>query len=778
MVHVRNEWRALLAAALLAGGTASAEPGATRPAPAKIHARLAEKLGEGSGPVSAWVAFTDKPGARPAPATERAAARRAKAGYVPSVEDAPLHAPYVDAVRAAGGALRSRSRWLNAVAVEADRASIERIARLPFVAEIRPVAAFAKRPEPARSLDKRTRELDLDYGLSDVQLGQIRATPLLEAGYSGAGVHILMLDSGFYTGAPCFASTEIERRRDFVDGDDVVEGIAYESHGTQTLSVIGGYDPGWIASPAQGATYYLARTEDTTQEIPAEEDNWIEALEWGESLGVDIVSSSLGYNLWYEYEDLTGESAAISIAAEAAVERGVVVVNSAGNEAQLPWHYVIPPADAPSVLAIAAVNINGDRVSFSSVGPTADGRTKPDLAALGSGVAGIDEPRAVDPNQLYGEVLNGTSYSAPLVAGVSALLLEIHPTITPDLLAAALKATASRAGAPDNQLGWGIVDAYRAALLPVVRHDPAADAAWNGSNAFEIEVEASLYPGFDPPAIVSGGAAAFTDTAFLEAEGAGSYSVELPAASASDARRYYFLFERGDTAYTVPAGAPETYYETGDATPPSIAHVPIGDYPLQAWPAEVVAVVKDAGSVDDDSVRVDYSVLVPEGKAPLAPGSFPLSRRDDSTFAGTFPAFALEAGASVEYRIRACDVSGNCVHAPLAGSYQANLYSVGYALRYGAEGDEGPTNPFVSGTGDGYRILFDLPARETVRIRIYDAAGRLVREALDRAAGPGARLEAVWDGKDSSGRRVDSGVYFLRFEAGSFTATRKVVVIR
>ncbi|MFH1681944.1 MAG: S8 family serine peptidase [Candidatus Eisenbacteria bacterium] len=773
--------RFLFFASLVLVLAASAAAAASRiePLPGKIHPRLAQRMAKETRPVSAWVFFDGKEGGTPSEATARARARRAKVGHVLREEDAPVAPGYVRAVREAGAAVRHRSRWLNAVSVRADRNAIERIARLPFVVRIQEVARVsAPPPPPAETPKKRSLPPSLDYGLSDIQLAQIKTTPLLEAGYSGEGVHILMLDSGFYTAAPCFSTIMIERRRDFVDGDDFVDGLFIEDHGTQTLSVIGGYDPGWIVGPARDATYYLARTEDTWNEVPAEEDNWIAALEWGESLGVDLASSSVGYIDWYDYEDMDGATAPISIAAEAAVERGMVVVNSAGNEGSALWHYIIAPADAPGVIAAAAVNINGDRVGFSSYGPTADGRIKPDLAALGSGVAGVVDPRESAPIDIYGESLSGTSYSAPLIAGACALLLEIHPLLTPALLADALKSTASQKDDPDTSLGWGIVNAYQAALLPVVRHEPSEDVAWNGIDGHAVDLRLSLYPGFDPPRAVYGGGEAFSDTVPILSEGGNDYSCVLPTAYALEPTRYHFLFTRNDTTYTVPRGAPASYYEIGDATPPRIAHAEIGRYPFQEWPAEVVAIVTDVAPIEEDSVYVDYRVLSLDAKAgPLVNPTFPLARRDDSTFAGTFPSAGAE-DASIQYRIHACDVNGNCAVLPAQGSFSAGLYSVTYALHYGSEEEEGPTNPFISGGGESYRVFFDLPAREDVRIRIYDVAGRLLREVWNGPMRAGERLAVDWDGKDAGGRRVRSGVYFLRFEAGPFTATRRLVVLR
>ncbi|MFH1279929.1 MAG: S8 family serine peptidase [Candidatus Eisenbacteria bacterium] len=781
----------LFAHVAASGGAAT---GVLPPIPGKIHPRLAEALAKRDRPAAAWVFFDEKPAGEPAPVTERALARRARAGYVPSEGDRPISPRYLAAVERTGAEIRTRSRWLNAVSVTADRESIERIAALPFVVRIQEVAALEAPPPPAPGgtipperpgIRKATK---IDYGSAFYQLDQMNAIPLLEAGYSGAGVHVLMLDSGFYTGAPCFSGMDIRERRDFVHDDGIVsnetpsEGfpINVENHGSSTLSVIGGYDPGTLVGPGYGASYYLAKTEDSElgAEYPEEEDFWIEGIEWGESLGVDVASSSVGYIDWYEYADMTGDGAVISIGAQAAVERGLVVVNSQGNEANASWHYLIAPADAPGVIAVGAVTINGDRASFSSFGPTADGRIKPDVSAMGFGVAGIGNPRSAP---YYSQTLSGTSFSCPLVGGAAALLLEVHPSMTPGDVMEALKATASQASAPDTALGWGIVDVYAAALRPLVRHDPAEQAMWNGSTGYDIFLSLSLYPGFDSLQAVVGNAVAFTDTiGLLSIAKNGAHTPSIPdaytfflPAPETVTRRYFFRFVREDTVLTIPDDAPADYYEIGDATPPVIVHVPIPDWPVQEWPPEVRVTVTDNASVDDDSVFVVYDKGAGKGFA----GTFPLARVGDSTFAGSFPGEGAP-GESVEYSITAVDLSGNRATLPASGIYDFELYSIGYALHQSVEGEEGPSNPFLSGAGDEYPIFFDMPVRERALLRVCDVAGRSVGTILDAPVGPGKGLRASWDGKDEEGRRVSSGVYFLRFEAGSFSATRKFIVIR
>ena len=245
-----------------------------------------------------------------------------------------------------------------------------------------------------------------------------------------------------------------------MDGDEDVSG---HPHGTQVLSVIGAYKEGALIGPAYGAEYLLARTEDVASETPVEEDYWIAGVEWADTMGADIVSTSLGYNIWdegtgedYTYEDLDGNTARITIAADWAVERGITVICAAGNEGNDPWHYALFPSDGDSVIAVGAVNPDGSPATFSSRGPTADGRIKPDVAA-----PGVDVLIAVSAPDSYA-LSRGTSYAAPLTAGVAALLLQAHPEWGPMDVREALRRSGDHALGPDNNVGWGVINAEAA----------------------------------------------------------------------------------------------------------------------------------------------------------------------------------------------------------------------------------------------------------------------------------------------------------------------------
>ena len=409
---------------------------------------------------------------------ERCLSRRAKArgtfGALVDEEDLPLHPPYLQNVRALARRVRVESRWLDAVSADVTAAQAEALAAFDFVTAVRLVAAW-RRSDPAvgsgsaGAAGTTGAPLQPDYGGSFAQLDQIGIPPLHRLGYSGRGVLVGILDTGFRKSHEVFRSTRLIAEHDFVFGDDDVaqdKGNSKDytdAHGTATWSLAGGSRPGQLIGAAYGADFILAKTEIVADERPVEEDYWVAGIEWAEGLGADVVSSSLGYIDWYTYDDLDGKTAVTTRAANRAVSLGVVVVNAAGNE-RGGWNHIIAPADAFEIVSVGAVTLSGGLAPFSSPGPTADGRTKPEVCALGVG-------DWIASNQTDGRdsytTGSGTSYSTPLVAGAAAVLLEIHPDWTPQQVRSALLTTASRSDRPDYDFGWGIPNAAQAAHLPI-----------------------------------------------------------------------------------------------------------------------------------------------------------------------------------------------------------------------------------------------------------------------------------------------------------------------
>lgn len=426
----------------------------------------------GSAVQKHWVFFTDKGPAleRELAAetflSERALARRAKVGASINSNDLPVHADYMSAVEASGASIVSRSRWLNAVSVEATAATLDTLSSLPFVREIRPVATATRDiPEmqpttPPDRVEQGSR--DFDYGGSYCQLWQIQVTDLHANGFDGSGVLVAMLDTGFDTDHEAYRHLDIVAERDFINNDAETsnqEGdpSGQDSHGTSTLSCVGAKRDGRLYGGAYEASFALAKTERVDTEIQAEEDFWVAAIEWADSLGADIVSSSLGYIDWYAYEDMDGNTCVTTIAADMAAARGILVVNSMGNEGGNYWYYMIAPADGDSVLSVGAVDCGGTIASFSSHGPTADGRIKPDVMAMGvyTYVATTTDTSSYASS-------HGTSFSGPLIASAAALLLQGHPDWGPMDVITAMRSTATMSGSPDNDMGWGIAQTYDA----------------------------------------------------------------------------------------------------------------------------------------------------------------------------------------------------------------------------------------------------------------------------------------------------------------------------
>lgn len=413
--------------------------------------------------------------------SNRAIQRRLKRG-IPGKNfdgsDLPVYNHYIQQTRNFGIDVVQKSRWLNAISVRATDAQIAELSELSFVKKTHPVGFYKRKSVvydksiqnlPSESLIEKTS--NLDYGASINQIQICNVEPLHAEGLTGKDVLITLIDSGFFHDQhQALQHLNILAERDFINNDeqtsneDGQDTASQHSHGTRVLSAIGGFMPGSLIGPAYGATYALAKTEHIPTETRTEEDNWVAAVEWADSLGTDIISSSLGYlefddGFTYPLSALDGRTMVTSIAATMAVEKGIIVVTSAGNEGNHPiWPYVWSPADGIGVIAAGGVNPDGSRYSGSSIGPTADNRIKPDVLAMATSVATVN-PGSSD--LLFSD--RGTSFAAPIIAGICALIVERHPNSTPGDILTSLTATASQSDSPDNLMGYGIVDALKAA---------------------------------------------------------------------------------------------------------------------------------------------------------------------------------------------------------------------------------------------------------------------------------------------------------------------------
>ncbi len=416
--------------------------------------------------------------------TTRAFERRARRGESSRKTAVAQH--YVNKIARLGADVRLQSDLLGAVSAQMTEEVLHKVEALTFVERVVPLRPT--RPvirEPAREETPAfKRESSDEAGPSAEVLARINALAPLARGINGRGIILGFLDTqygGFQH--PAFAVHQLEGR--ILGEEDFVGLTQHNLHGLSVASVAAGRHDGSLLGPGHGASILAATTEYVPTETRAEEEYFVAGLEWLEASGVDVVNISLGYTTFedfeYDYADLDGATAVTTLAVQRAVELGVVVVTSAGNEGQSDWRYISTPADAPRAITVAAINPDSSRTAFSSVGPTADGRIKPDVAA-----PGVNVPIATGVSA-FG-IGRGTSFSAPLVAGVVTQMLQVNGDLTPADVQRILRETSHQSARPDTLLGWGIIN---------------ADAAIRAAESHRTSTEPAL-PSFDSEAAITG----------------------------------------------------------------------------------------------------------------------------------------------------------------------------------------------------------------------------------------------------------------------------------
>lgn len=441
-----------------------------------------------------WVQFTDKndsPYSIDAPEaylSQRALDRRARLGIEIDEYDLPVNPQYLEAVANCGATLINPSKWLNGVTVYTNSQTVvDAINALPFVQTVRDC------PNNPEAQEEKVRWMENEmkvsgspvvardfYGGAHDQVFQLNVQQLHNMGFDGTGVLIAVLDGGFIGTDihDCFDNMRDEGRllgvRDFVYGSTSV--YSQSTHGTSCLSTIGAYDPNNMVGTAPKATFLLLHTEDGDQENIVEEYNWVSGAEYADSLGVDVCSTSLGYidfdlSQWdHSFAHYDGHTAPMTIGAEIAASRGILCTNSAGNEGDS-WNGECTlgiPGDAEHILTVGAVDVNGERAYFSSVGPTYDGRIKPDVMAVGEGTY----VASGNPGGWYGDYYNGngTSFSNPVLAGAVACLRQAFPNTSVQELCDVIRRVGNHSSNPDNQYGYGIPDFLEAYNLLQTTH--------------------------------------------------------------------------------------------------------------------------------------------------------------------------------------------------------------------------------------------------------------------------------------------------------------------
>jgi subtilisin family serine protease len=414
--------------------------------------------------------------------SQKAIDRRQRQYIKYTTEDLPVNPSYKTAITALGVKIRLDLKWFNAIAIQTTSDNIPLIRALSYVESIESlgpipstfqstIKPFFKSESTENPSSKKSASAN-DYGLAKAQIEQVGGQLLHKMKLMGQGMTIAVLDAGFrnLNTLAIFDSLRLKGRlkgvRDFTYMPNFLNELD-NIHGTEVLSIMAGWLDNKQIGTAPNADYYLIRTEDSQSESPIEEYNWAAGAAYADSVGADIINSSLGYYIFdaaysvydHTYSQLNGKTTFVSRAAAKAAARGILVVNAAGNEGANNWKHIIAPADADSILAVGAVNKEGIAASFTSLGPSIDGRVKPDVAATGWGSI------LADPENNSLKSGNGTSFATPITAGLCACLWQGNSGATNTDIINALRLTASQNISPDNILGYGIANFYKAYLL-------------------------------------------------------------------------------------------------------------------------------------------------------------------------------------------------------------------------------------------------------------------------------------------------------------------------
>lgn len=396
--------------------------------------------------------------------SQKAIDRRMRQQLPVDSTDLPVCAGYVEAIRAKGVRVVATGKWENFVTVACnDSTLVEEIAALPFVKSTEKVWTLPKRERVSKrdTISSERPEVESWYGTADRQIQMNNGDKLHEAGFKGEGMTIAVIDAGFQNvdRIPLMSNIRVLGARDFVNPKGDIYGE--DSHGLKVFSCMAMNQPHVLVGTAPEASYWLLRSEDARSEHLVEQDYWAAAIEFADSVGVDVVNTSLGYYKFddptkdYAYRDLDGNHAMMSRQASRVADKGMVLVCSAGNAGAGPWKKITPPGDAENVLTVGAIGKNGQLAPFSSVGDTADGRVKPDVVAVGylTDLIGTDGLPAM---------ANGTSFSSPVLCGMVTCLWQALPELTAKEIIELVRRSGDRAEFPDNIYGYGVPDFWKA----------------------------------------------------------------------------------------------------------------------------------------------------------------------------------------------------------------------------------------------------------------------------------------------------------------------------
>jgi serine protease AprX len=705
-------------------------------------------------------------------------------------------------VRRAGGRVRHVSRFVWAVSAQIPGSALAALATAPGVRRLQAVGVYVRPPE--RGLDSRAgvavpasppsrapppprlTAVDTIYGPGAWAVRQLDVPALHALGFRGAGVRIAMLDAGFNTLHPYMAGAQVVAQRDFVYDDSIVRDEPGEvqgemAHGTATWSLLAANHPGRLVGVAPDAQYILAKTEFTPSETRIEEDHWVAAVEWAESLGVNVISSSLGYlsfdnGFSYSYQQLNGDVGVTTIAADSAAARGTLVVVAMGNSGpQL--RTLDTPADARDIVAVGATDSLGAVTAFSSRGPTADGRTKPELVAPGLFVR-VAYVTGGDPLE------SGTSFATPLVAGIAALVAQSRPGRPAAEIRQGLLDAGSFRNSPDFNHGYGIPDALRALAFPT-----GFEATGPLASLTSVTPTFSWTAGSPPAGVAPDtfrllvGYDSTLTTLALDTTVTAS-QVTLPFAAPAGAKLLWRAIARSalGVAETTPLFGPLT-------VPPWVTLVSLNtaagqsirdSMPLFAWHSPLV-------SSPPGPFTYDLTVY-PASEGPQHP-TLSVRGLTDTTYR---PGAPLERNLPFRWSVVAHLGTADSAVATSAGTFLVlDQRAPATTILF-----QNFPNPFpnrslgVSTTC----IWFDVAQPGAVTLEVFDVRGRLVRRLVPSGRFP-SQLDAgrygrpagdalgtcdprvAWDGTDETGAYVRPGVYLYRLIAPGFRDTKRIVFL-
>ena len=399
--------------------------------------------------------------------SERALERRNRQQLPIDETDLPVSQKYVNELLGCGARLVTTSRWNNTVVLEvSDTLLMDKVSQMPFVTGVKkvwtqPDSIPARNAERKKEVKNDIKKTDGYYGRALRQIAIHGGDSLHAAGFAGKGMHIAVIDAGFYNADEIkfFKKMDLLGTRDFVNPASDI--YAENGHGMMVLSCMAANAKDAFVGTAPEASFWLLRSEDADTEQPVEEDYWAAAIEFADSVGVDVVNTSLGYHAFdegyggYRYRDLDGHTSMMSHSASMAADKGVIVVCSAGNSGRKAWKKMTPPGDSENVLTVGAINYELENADFSSIGHTSDGRIKPDVMAIGvSSVVSSGSGRVSQGN--------GTSFASPIMCGVVACFWQACPWLTAKEVIKAVQQAGDRVDYPDNIYGYGVPNLWKA----------------------------------------------------------------------------------------------------------------------------------------------------------------------------------------------------------------------------------------------------------------------------------------------------------------------------